>query len=204
MKIRLQWRSAARWARASSDARGLGAARGIDRPGPAHRGPTRARTAGGWRSRPDDFAGCLLVSVRGRLRAAAGEAHLGVRDLLAAGARLLRCACLTPSLGWRSRAGLLAHRLDRHDEATRLIEDEYALARSSAHRGRSVWRCGPRLWIAPPARQVELLDESAEQLRRRRARSIRPHAVRSRRGAAPLGLPNPRARTVARGPPACA
>jgi DNA-binding CsgD family transcriptional regulator len=113
---------------------------------------------------PDDFAHCQLVSARGRLRAAAGEAHLGMRDLLAAGARLLRCACATPSFSWRSRAGVLAHRLDRHDEALRLIDDEYALAcRLGAPRPIGVALRAKAL-IASGG-QIELLGESARQLR---------------------------------------
>jgi DNA-binding CsgD family transcriptional regulator/tetratricopeptide (TPR) repeat protein len=118
-----------------------------------------------WDGTPDDFGGCLLVIARGRLRAASGEAHLGVRDLLAAGARLLRSACRTPSFDWRSRAGLLAHRLDRPAEAARLIEDELALAqRLGAARPLGV-ALRARALIAPPALQIELLEEAVAALR---------------------------------------
>jgi len=114
---------------------------------------------------PEDLGRCLLVSARGRLRAAAGDGHPGLRDLLAAGARLLRAACSTPGLPWRSRAGLLAYRLGRGEEAVRLIEDELALARRlGASRPLGVALRAAAL-IAPPALQIELLRDSVETLR---------------------------------------
>jgi len=113
----------------------------------------------------DDLPHCLLLIARGRLRAAAGEAHLGLRDLLAAGARLLRSDCGTPSFDWRSRAGLLSHRLDRREQALRLIDDELALAqRLGAPRPLGV-ALRARALIAPPPDQIELLGAAVQLLR---------------------------------------
>jgi DNA-binding CsgD family transcriptional regulator len=126
---------------------------------------------------PDDLGRCLLVSARGRLRAAAGNGHPGLRDVLAAGARLLRAACSTPGLPWRSRAGLLAYRLDRREEAVRLIEDELALARRlGAPRPLGVALRAAAL-IAPPALQIELLRDSVETLRPTTARLDRARSL---------------------------
>jgi DNA-binding CsgD family transcriptional regulator len=126
----------------------------------------RELTASGARDQgPDDHFHCLLVCARGRLLAAAGEAHLGFRDLLAAGSRLLRAGCRTPSVDWRSRAGLLAHRLDRREEAAGLIEDELALAERLAAPRPLGLALRARALIAAPALQIELLGEAAELLR---------------------------------------
>jgi DNA-binding CsgD family transcriptional regulator len=111
-----------------------------------------------------DLAGCLLGLARGRLQAVGGEAHRGLRIVLGAGARLLRAGCRTPGLEWRSRAGLIAHRLDRHPEAVRLIDDELALARRvGAPRALGV-ALRARALIASRPSQVELLEGSLAML----------------------------------------
>jgi DNA-binding CsgD family transcriptional regulator len=114
---------------------------------------------------PDDYCWALLVAARGRLHAAVGDVHLGVRDLLAAGARLLHGACSTPTLDWRSSAGLLAHRLGRSDQAVRLIEDELILARGLGTPRPLGVALRAEAVMAPPANQIALLGESVDLLR---------------------------------------
>jgi DNA-binding CsgD family transcriptional regulator len=114
---------------------------------------------------PEDLGGCLLAIARGRFQAAGGESHMGIRNLLAAGSRLLRSGFRTPVFDWRSRAGLLAHRLDHSADAVRLIDDELVLAvRLGAPRSIGTALRAKAL-IAPRQRQIELLEESVETLR---------------------------------------
>lgn len=124
-----------------------------------------------------DFGGTLLAIAAGRLRASAGNAHLGLRLLLGAGARLLRAGWLTPAIDWRSRAGLLAHRLGRRDEATRLIDDELELAqRLGASRPIAV-ALRARALVATAAQQITMLTDAVEILRETPARLERARAL---------------------------
>ena len=108
---------------------------------------------------------CLLMITRGRLWAAGGDAHAGAGELLAAGAMLVRSASLTPGFDWRSRAGLISHRLGRQAEARSLIDGELALARKQgAPRALGVALRALAL-VSPSAHQLDLLDAAAETLR---------------------------------------
>ena len=119
---------------------------------------------------PDGLAHSLLTLAHGRLHAALGNPDLGLQDLLAGGSRLLRAGCQTPSFDWRSCAGLLAHRLDRCDDAIRLIDDELTLAdRLGAPRPLGVALCA-RALVCPPRLQIEILHESVDLLRGTSAR----------------------------------
>jgi DNA-binding CsgD family transcriptional regulator len=119
---------------------------------------------------PGGLAQSLLTSACGRLHAARGDPYLGLQQLLAAGSGLLRAGCQTPSFGWRSRAGLLAHQLDRPHDAIRLIDDELTLAgRLGAPRPLGV-ALRARALICPPRLQIEILHEAAELLRSTGAR----------------------------------
>jgi DNA-binding CsgD family transcriptional regulator len=113
----------------------------------------------------EDLGTCLLMITRGRLQATAGESHLGIRTLLGAGTRLLRSGFSTPAFAWRSRAGLLAHRLDHGADAVRLIEDELTLAVRLGAREPIGRALRAQALISPRPRQVELLQESVETLR---------------------------------------
>jgi DNA-binding CsgD family transcriptional regulator len=123
--------------------------------------------------RPNEPAGLtygLLACARGRLYAARGHPDLGLQTLLAAGSSLLRAGCQTPSFDWRSRAGLLAHQLDRHHDAIRLIDDELTLAgRLGASRPLGI-ALRARAIVCPPRVQIEILHEAADLLRDTSAR----------------------------------
>jgi DNA-binding CsgD family transcriptional regulator len=119
---------------------------------------------------PDGLAHYLVTLARGHLHAALGNPDLGLQDLLAGGSSLLRAGCQTPSFDWRSRAGLLAHRLDRCDDAIRLIDDELMLAdRLGAPRSLGVALCA-RALVCPPRLQIEILHEAVLLLRGTSAR----------------------------------
>jgi DNA-binding CsgD family transcriptional regulator len=127
-----------------------------------------------------EFAGCadvpgglghgLLTSASGQLHAACGDPQLGLQKLLTAGSSLLRAGCQTPSFDWRSRAGLLAHQLERPNDAIRLIDDELALAGRLGARRPLGMALRARALVCPPRLQIEILHEAVDLLRGTSAR----------------------------------
>ncbi len=142
---------------------------------------------------PGDLAGCLLRHSRARLLAARGDDEAALSESLECGRRLLAAGASTPSIHWRSQAGLIEHRLGHATASRRLIDTEVSLAQR-------LGVCGP-LGVALRAQglvrtggeQIELLSRSAEMLGRSPARlEPRPLPVRARRRAAPRRRWRPR------------
>jgi DNA-binding CsgD family transcriptional regulator len=80
---------------------------------------------------PDSALFQLALYMRGRVRAARGDAPGALADLLLCGEREVALGGITPAaMAWRSNAALAHHALGQDDAARRLAAEEVALARA--------------------------------------------------------------------------
>jgi DNA-binding CsgD family transcriptional regulator len=121
----------------------------------------RARSDLGW---SESSMQALVLEAEARIHLARGEPEHALEAALRAGRVAVEALMPNPSTSpWRSRAGLAAARLGRHDQAQELLDEELALARSyGAPRpiGVALMHAG----LARGARGVEELEEAVAVL----------------------------------------
>jgi DNA-binding CsgD family transcriptional regulator len=108
---------------------------------------------------------CQALASRGRLALRMGDPSAALNDLEEAGRRSLAIGYVNPmALMWRSYAALAAARLDQHDRAEELIEEELEIACRFGAPEPIGEALRVRALLAPSGEMVELAREAVDVL----------------------------------------